>query len=112
MKSVLFLSLIASSFLSWGGCGDKNKLAEQKQSIEPTAQSNYIVKYKPRVYFYSAPNEACKIKDTFIIKGDVVSVYAQYNGFSSVMFFRKNGDAVIGWVRSDSIEPTGRGSVR
>ena len=109
MRLILFLSFLVSSFLSWGECSDINISAEQKQSLNSTAESNYIVKYKSRVYFYSAPDEMCRIKNIFIIKNDVVSVYAEYKGFSSVMFFRKNGDPVSGWIHSDSIEPIGTG---
>lgn len=81
MRLILFLSFLASSFLSWGECSDINISAEQKKSLNSTAESNYIVKYKSRVCFYSAPDEMYRIKDIFIIKNDVVSVYAEYKDF-------------------------------
>ncbi|WP_130224928.1 hypothetical protein [Escherichia sp. E13S3] len=105
--AIFFLFLV--SFLSWGGCVEINSSAERYQSLNVTSESNYVVTGGSRIYFYNAPDENCKIKDVFIIKGDVVSVYAEYKNFSSVMFFRKNGDPISGWVHSGAIEPTGTG---
>lgn len=105
----LFFVLFFSPLASWGGCAEINSIAEQNQTLVPTDESGYVVNDKSRVYFYSAPDEKCKIKGVFIIYGDLVNSYADYQGFSSVVYFKKNGDTVSGWVNSDSIKPTGTG---
>lgn len=107
---LLILSLSFPSFYSWGeGCGPINLLAERDQTLIPTSESGYIVSDPKRVYFYSAPDENCKINGLFIIKGDLVNSYAEYQGFSSVMYFKKDGETANGWIHSDSIKSTGTG---
>ncbi|UAN18876.1 MULTISPECIES: hypothetical protein [Enterobacterales] len=105
----LFFVLLFAPLMSWGGCAEINSVAEQNQTLIPTNESGYVVNDMHRVYFYSAPDEGCKIKGLFIVRGDLINVYADYQGFSSVMFFKKNGDTVSGWVHSDSIKSTGTG---
>lgn len=105
----LLFTLLLSPVASWGGCAEINSTAEQNQTLVPTNESGYIVNDKSRVYFYSAPDDRCKIKDVFIVYGDSINSYADYQGFSSVIFFKKNGDTISGWVHSDSIKPTGTG---
>lgn len=109
MRFLLFSFLFLISFLSWGGCADINAAAENEQVLIPSYESGYVVSDRERVYFYSAPDESCKIKDVFIVNGDFVNSYADYQGFTSVMYFKKNGDVVNGWVHSKSLKPTGTG---
>jgi len=111
LNKLLFLTLILSlnSFSSWAGCDDVNSVAERYQVLVPTSESGYVVNDTKRVYFYSAPDEKCKIKGLFIVYGDLINLYAEYQGFSSVIFFKENGDSVIGWVHSKSIKTTGTG---
>ncbi|WP_337262101.1 MULTISPECIES: hypothetical protein [unclassified Serratia (in: enterobacteria)] len=103
------LLFLITSFLSWAGCDEINSLAERYQSIISSNESGYVVSGNKKVYFYSAPDEGCKIKGLFIVKGDLVNAYADYKGFSSIMYFKKNGEQVSGWIHSDSIKPTGTG---
>lgn len=109
MKTVLFFLWLLFPLLSWGGCDELNLIAERYQDLTPASESVYKVVDTNRVYFYSAPNEECKIKNLFIIKGDLINLYAEYKGFSSVVFFKENGGPVSGWIHSKSILPTGKG---
>lgn len=109
MRNLILIMLLFFPLLSWGDCDEINTTAEQFQSITPTSESNYVVIGNGKIYFYTAPDEHCKIKNLFIIKDDIVSVYADYKDYSSVMYFKKNGDPVSGWIHSDSIKPTGTG---
>lgn len=109
MKTLFLLFFLVCSFSSWGECHDINSRAEIYQNVISTSESGYVVSDNARVYFYSAPDERCKIKDLFIIHGDLVDVYSEYKGFLSVIFFKKNGETVDGWVHSSSIKPTGTG---
>ncbi|WP_143468265.1 hypothetical protein [Kosakonia pseudosacchari] len=109
MKFIFGLSLLLSSFLSWGGCDEINAIAERHQDLTPSSDSGYVVADTHRVYFYSAPDETCKMKGLFIINGDQITQYAEYKGFSSVIFLKKDGEPVSGWIHSKTIKPTGTG---
>ncbi|MCG0458849.1 hypothetical protein L6R44_22550 [Enterobacter cloacae complex sp. ECC445] len=87
-------------------CSDADNIAAKKQEKIPSDNSGYVIKNTGRTYFYSAPDESCRIKDLFIVQGDLVNVYADYNGFSSIMYFKKNGNPITGWVHSDTLKPT------
>jgi len=89
-------------------CTIINNEAEDKQSKIPPSESGHVVSDTNRVYFYSAPNETCKIKNLFIINGDKVNIYAEYK-FFSLISFKKKGQLVSGWIHSKSIKPTGTG---
>lgn len=87
-------------------CSNANKIAATKQGKIPTDNSGYVIKNAGRTYFYSAPDESCKIKDLFIVQGDLVNVHAEYNEFSSITYFKKNDAPISGWIHSDTLKPT------
>ena len=65
-----------------------------------------------RVYFHSAPSNACKIKDLFMIKNDHITAYSTYDDgqeqWVSAMYFSKRlGDTVQGWAKLKDFEYTG-----
>lgn len=109
MKCFLLIIFSIVPFLSWGSCDDINYLAEKERYTIPSSESGYIVSDAHKVYFFSAPDDNCKIKELFIVNGDLVDAYADYKEFSYVMYFKKNGDVVKGWIHSKSIKPTGTG---
>lgn len=52
-----------------------------------------------RAYFYSAPSSQCITKRTFIVPGDMVTVYKPYKRWYQVMYENnKTGEDVEGWV--------------
>ncbi|MBF3412659.1 hypothetical protein ACGY7B_04795 [Burkholderia pseudomallei] len=52
-----------------------------------------------RAYFYSAPSSQCITKRTFIVPGDIVTVYKPYKRWYQVMYENnKTGEDVEGWV--------------
>lgn len=109
MIKIIIMLLVILPTYSWAGCDEINNAAEVKQAIVPSDESGYKVTNKGRTYFYSAPDVNCKIDGVFIIHGDSVNVYAEYNGFSSVIFFKKDGSSVDGWIHSNAISATGTG---
>jgi SH3-like domain-containing protein len=109
MRDLFLIALFFSPLSSWGDCKEINAISEQFQSIIPTSESTYVVIGHGKNYFYTAPDESCKLKNLFIIKGDIVNVYAEYKDYSSVLYFKKNGDPVSGWIHSDSIKSTRTG---
>ena len=61
-----------------------------------------------RLQFYSAPNPGCIMEGVFVIPKDELIVYAQSNGWSSVMYSNpKTGNSVNGWVKSSRLKETG-----
>lgn len=70
-------------------------------------------KSKQRVYFHSAPHDACKIKDLFIIQNDIVSGYHFYREPSEqdwiyVLYYSKRKDLdneiVEGWIKFKNLK--------
>lgn len=109
------LSFIALLFFYSGSifanetCSEINVNARSAQSYIDSDKSGYIVSGHGRLYFYNAPDESCINKEQFLITGDLVNVYTEFNGFSSVMYFKKNGETVEGWLKSESLKSTGTG---
>lgn len=89
-------------------CGKLNDLATENGVKISSEESGYKVS-SGRSYFYTAPNERCKNKSLFVIKNDLVNAYLSYDNFSSIIYFKSNGESVSGWVHSDSITPTETG---
>lgn len=59
----------------------------------------YSVAGDGRLYFHSAPGHGCELKNTFVVAGDKLEVYAQYAGFSQVIFWHpRTGVGTAGWV--------------
>jgi len=85
------------------------KKANEERVIIPSYQSGHKVSGDGRLYFYSAPDEQCKINDLFIINGDLVNASVDYNEFTYVIYFSKGGKEFDGWVKSNRLVPTGTG---
>ncbi len=62
-----------------------------------------------RLQFYSAPNLGCAMEGVFVIPKDELIAYAQSDdGWSSVMYSNaRNGNTVLGWVKSSRLKATG-----
>ncbi len=92
-------------------CAKIEKLAEKKE-VHLIPRWGMQVVSPQRVYFHSAPNDACKIKDLFIVKNDHVTAYTVYNDgkqdWVSVMYFSQRlGDTVQGWAKFKAFKKTG-----
>lgn len=90
-------------------CDQVNSSAELNQIYTDKTQSGYVVIGHGRLYFHTSPNSDCIEKKIFLVKGDLVNTYAEYNGFSSIIYFKKNGESVEGWVESNRLRSTGTG---
>lgn len=104
---LLFFLPLFSFADSW--CDDVIKKAQEQQDRISPSESGYKVSSNDRLYFYSAPDEKCKLKKTFIIKGDLVDAYSIYNGFVYVIYFTNANEDVVGWVKLKGLESTGTG---
>ncbi len=59
---------------------------------------------KERAYFYSAPNERCKINNLFLIPKDRFNLLQNRGEFSFVAYKRKNGEILKLWIKSDRVK--------
>jgi hypothetical protein len=84
----------------------------EPNKLNPSEHINYIAAGQPkeRVYFYNAPDTACKTK-TYIISGDHVSATEEYQSdYEKIVFIKstytnpKTGKSVSGWIRADSLQ--------
>ncbi|MGN5575475.1 hypothetical protein [Enterobacter sp. Lyrl_3] len=106
---VLLLSFVPLISNAEDFCSSVSAKADIERAIIPSSDSGYKVSGKGRAYFYFAPNEKCAIKNLFIIPGDLVNGYADYNNFTYIMYFTKDGKDVEGWMKSNRLAPTGTG---
>lgn len=61
-----------------------------------------------RLQFDSAPSPRCPMAGVFVIPNDELIVYAETNdGWSDVMYIRRSGQSVSGWVRAARLKKTG-----
>lgn len=116
MKNLLFALLFVLSPFSMANiyCDNLNQNENSQQEIIPSDKSGYKVIEDKRLYFYSAPNEKCKIKGVFIIKNDTVDAYKVDGDFVFVMYFTKDNRTVEGWVKLKGLMPlrTGVGPLK
>lgn len=120
LKRFIFgISLLLSTNLVFAiDCPILNEQAEKK-AVPVIPRWNLTVKSKQRVYFHSAPIDACKIKGLFIIHNDSVTAYDLYKDknkqeWVSVMYYSKRQDLeseiVEGWVKLKEFENMGTDS--
>ncbi|MCU5771723.1 hypothetical protein N5923_08890 [Erwiniaceae bacterium BAC15a-03b] len=64
---------------------------------------------KGRLQFYSAPDKRCLVKGEFVIPGNNLYAWVEYQGFYSVMYLKEEGDQVTGWVEKDRLTETHKG---
>jgi len=63
-----------------------------------------------RLYFHTAPDERCIDKKVFVVPGDSLNgmtVSGKKGEWVSVTYYKKNGDDVSGWVKTDRLMFTG-----
>lgn len=99
-------------------CPKINKQVE-KQAVPVVPRWGLTVQSKQRVYFHSAPLDACKIKGLFIIHGDSVTAYDLYKDKTHqewvyVMYYSKRQDLeneiVEGWIKLKELKYMGTDS--
>lgn len=91
-------------------CNRLNDFAVRNRIFIPGDDAGRVVIGKGRVQFYPAPDYFCKMKGIFIIKGQTVDSYTEYDGFTSVVYLSdKQAKPIIRWVRSDRLKPNNLG---
>ena len=113
MNTLLSIALFCSvsPLLHAEDCVKLEEKAEQKE-VQIIPRWGMKVIATTRVYFHSAPSNACKIKDLFMIKNDHITAYSTYDDgqeqWVSIMYFSKRlGDTVQGWAKLKDFEYMG-----
>ena len=106
----LILLSLALPLAAQESCPTLNQQAEQQQAyLNPP--STYAVTGKGRLYFHTAPNDHCRSREIFVIPGDELIAYTEYQGWYSVMYSNpRSGQDFHGWVRPERLIM--RGTIR
>jgi hypothetical protein len=110
--SRLAYALIASTVLVSNhakavDCKHAEILAEQEKAAFYPRQT-HAVTGNGRLYLHTAPDPECRLKEVFVVPGDVLIVYSEYKGWYDVMFVNhKTGNDFTGWVKADRLKYTG-----
>lgn len=104
----LWLSLAVQASES---CRELNThLYTDEITLTPTGKI-YRVTGPKKLYIYYAPNLKCRPKTMdFIINGDEVQAYTEYKDFFSIMYFKKDGTTIEGWVLKKRLIETAESS--
>ena len=88
-------------------CATLNKQA-QDEELRRVPVSSYRVTGAGRLHFHTAPDAACRDAKVFVIPGDKLTVYTEYQGYVSVMYLNpKSGEDFLGWVEARRLEFVG-----
>lgn len=112
MKALVLVMFLLLPAVTKGDeyCNSLNINSFKKESRLYPEGAVYVVRRGGRTHFYSGPDGSCK-KSQFIIRGDKVQVYTQYNEFVSVVYFKRDGGVETGWVLKESLLRTNESSV-
>lgn len=103
----ILLALTSTYTLATDACKTAENLANKEEGILSPSSQIFVVTGKKRAYIFSAPDLECKLKNqTFLIPGDKVQAYTKFNNFISIIYFRKNGTTVEGWIEESRLEAT------
>lgn len=106
-KELSFDHKYANSFKICRYCESKEEEACQNEiSFYPREIFKVTAK---RAYFYSSPDVNCLISPSlFIVHNDRVIVYSEYEEFYFVMYLKKNGGDISGWMPKKQLTSTGK----
>lgn len=88
------------------GCDAISAKAETEQAHMRPVQNLRVVG-RDRLHFHKAPDAACATK-TYVVTGDALLGYSEWNGWYSVQYTHpKTGAVHSGWIRSERVEVVG-----
>lgn len=111
-RTLLFVFWAFHAFLarseSTDVCVSVFEKTEQQQALISSGVSSRSVIGTGRLYFHTAPDKRCQLKDVFVIVGDRLETYANYGEFTNVIYWNPNtGTGTAGWVLSSRTSETG-----
>jgi hypothetical protein len=81
--------------------------AEQEQAPIADHTSGRGVIGTGRLYFHTAPDKRCRLKETFVVVGDRLEAYADFGEFTSVIYWNPTtGEGTAGWVLTSRMTAT------
>lgn len=81
--------------------------AREQQVAVADWQAGRRVAGKARLYFHSAPQSACKLRETFVVAGDTLQAMNEYGTYTEVQYVHPRTRRVSqGWVDSGRLEET------
>jgi hypothetical protein len=110
-QAAIYLTFL---FISWHAVADTCNVIEaaviQDQVIIPANESGHKIIGSGRAYIYSVPNETCRNDNLFLVPGDLLNAYAEYENFIYILYIHpKTGRETTGWIKVDRLQPTGTG---
>ncbi|MYN03696.1 hypothetical protein GTP41_16510 [Pseudoduganella sp. DS3] len=88
-------------------CGSVLQRAREQQVAVADWQAGRRVAGKERLHFHSAPEPGCRLRATFVIKGDSLHALNEYGTFTEVQYVNpRTGRISLGWVESGRLEET------
>lgn len=88
-------------------CGGVLQRAREQQVAVADWQAGRRVIGKERLHFHSAPELGCRLRETFVIKGDTLQALHEYGTFTEVQYVHpRTGRISLGWVESGRLEET------
>lgn len=83
-----------------GACLD---ISASENSLKISPPKEMIVSTQERLYFYSVPNDECKINGLFVVNKDHLLAYHKNKNFTYVNYLTKENKIISGWVHSSGI---------
>jgi hypothetical protein len=88
-------------------CGKVRARAQEQQVAVAEWQAGRRVSGKARLYFHSAPEGACRLRDVFVVNGDTLQALNEYGTFTEVRYVHPRTRRLTrGWVESGRLEET------
>jgi hypothetical protein len=84
--SAIFFACLFSVWSYAETCAEIEARSAQDHVLIPSHLSGYRVVGAGRAYIYSAPGEACYNKQLFLVPGDLLNGYLEYNDFISMLY--------------------------
>lgn len=85
---------------------DCARLQQHARDIQPAlpAPQSAVVAASGRTAFHSGPDASCQRKDLFVIRGDALTVYRQWNGWMQVRYRARDGQTYDTWVLGERLQ--------
>lgn len=82
-------------------CVSAFEVAQQDKIAVSSPQSRRIVNGPGRLYFHTAPDERCRLKNVFVVPSDRLEVFADHGPYTEVIYWNPaTGAGTAGWVQS------------
>ena len=85
--------------------------AEQDKEAIPSEQSARRVIGEGRLYFHTAPDKQCQLKNVFVLSSDRLEAFAEHGVFTEVIYWNSKSRAgTAGWVATARLAETEAGN--